>query len=146
MYINDEKISDASGSMIGGLTLDLDAQTDVKTVRPEGWCVINGGIAKYVYRVNGGEWQAVVGRATDAPNDIQNDVKTALVNFTKNGDFRNNNNGNKISTADLSADYAGQTVTIEFAVVPENNPGLEENPNAFVFLTLTNVHVAGAAE
>ena len=142
-YVNDTKVEDTHGSAGSTYTIDLDALTDVTVIRPEGWVAISGGIDKYVYRVNGGEWVAVEGKATTAGSDIQNDGGfKALTNATANVDFRNNSNGNKIYTADLSTDYSGQTVTVEFGIVPTNAPGTEADPNAFVFATYKNVHVA----
>ena len=78
-----------------------------------GWIALFGGVNKYQYRVNGGEWLDATG-AMDAPASY-GDV---LLNF---GCFASEKNA-AFQASPLSVDltaYDGQTVTVEVAAVPE---------------------------
>ena len=100
-----------------------------------GWMAVNGGINKYVYSVNGGEWIDAVGGVDGEP--LPNYFKDLGMadGSTKNGMF----NGGNMLKANLEA-YAGQNVTVTFAAVAESN-------GAIVTITvLNNVAVPAKAD
>ena len=90
--------------------IQVDARGRLKV---SGWIAIFGGVNKYVYRVNGGEWIDAVGGADANASYEQVFTQFGIFSSAKNAVFQ----GNPI-TVDLSA-YDGQTVTVEVACVPE---------------------------
>ena len=107
-----------------GATVNRDYQVSIR-----GWCVADGGIAKYVYSVDSGKtWHDIVTTVTyDAKDDILSAAAQRLgykdSDWTKfyssveasrkNGAFQNSP-----LAIDLSA-YEGQTVDVIIAAVPE---------------------------
>ena len=107
-----------------------------------GWTAINGGVSKYVYRVNGGEWQDALWSGSlwnlttsDAHVKAVTDSKLGLVDYGEKGGY---NSG--IYTASLQ-EYANQDITVEFGVVPKNNPGTAESINVIIIYTRDDLHV-----
>ena len=81
-----------------------------------GWIALFGGVNKYQYRVNEGEWLDATG-ATNAP-------ATYADIFMQFGCFASEKNA-AFQAAPLSLDltaYDGQTVTVEVAAIPEIMP------------------------
>lgn len=78
-----------------------------------GWCCVDGGIAKYVYSVNDGEWMDAVGGVDGEPED-GHFASLGMPDSFKNALFQDSN----MLKADLTA-YAGQTVTLAFGAIPE---------------------------
>ena len=107
-----------------------------------GWTAINGGVSKYVYRVNGGEWQDALWSGSlwnlttsDAHVKVVTDSKLGLVDYGEKGGY---NSG--IYTANLQ-EYANQDITVEFGIVPKNNPGTAESINVIIIYTQDNLFV-----
>ena len=102
-----------------------------------GWVAINGGAKTYVYRVNGGEWQEADCRVYSL-----DDSKTAHIDLVEKSNlgikdyYSNALLDSGIFTKDLQAEYGGQTVTIEFAAVPNNNPEVQ-----IVFAKFNNIKI-----
>ena len=108
-----------------------------------GWLATNGGVKDYYYRVNGGEWIKITNCSTtsDANDNIADDVNKQNVGIT---DYWSKAKWTgHLTTGDLSVDYAGQTVSVEFGFQPCNNPGSDTAPNVETFKEFTNVLVAG---
>ena len=90
-----------------------------------GWACVDGGINKYVWSVDGKTWidfpdQEKLGNATDAMIDNVIGAKVTISDreaSKKNGNFKT---GTCPLIADLSP-YAGQTVDITVAAVPESD-------------------------
>ena len=114
-----------------------DGKYVTSTVGLGGWVVINGGAKTYVYRVNGGKWQEADCRVYSL-----SDGNTAHIELVENANlgikdyYSNALLDSGIFTKDLQAEYGGQTVNIEFAAVPNNNPEVQ-----IVFAKLNNIKV-----
>ena len=80
-----------------------------------GWCCVDGGIAKYIYSVNGGEWMDVVG-GIDGEPVADHFATLGMAGSFKNALFQDSD----MLKADLTA-YAGQTVTLAFGAIPETD-------------------------
>lgn len=92
-----------------------------------GWCVIDGGVSKYVWSIDGGKtWNDFTG-CVDADDDIYNSASKQVQGYydgapdfadkaasVKNGAFQSKNP----ITIDLSA-HEGETLTVILAAVPE---------------------------
>ena len=83
------------------------------TINLKGWMAVYGGINRYVYRVNEGEYINAVGGADGEPLPGHY-AGYGMPNSLKNGMFNV-----ELIVADLSA-YVGQTITITFYAVPQN--------------------------
>ena len=97
-----------------------------------GWCCLDGGVAKYIYSVNDGEWMDAVGGIDGEPLPDYF-AGLGMPGSSKNGMF----NGGNMLKANLS-EYAGKTVTVKFGAVSETN-----NEAIVVMVTLNNVVVPG---
>lgn len=123
---------------------------DVLSIGIGGWLACNGSVKRYVYRVTGEDgvvsaWITASGNnktwnisstATASNNAYVSAIENSghiLSDYTRKVGFTDG-----IDTADLQ-DYVGQSVTVEFGFVPENNAGTEDAPNVVTFYTLKNV-------
>ena len=101
-----------------------------------GWCVVNGGVSKYVWSADGGvTWHDaepnIYVTLPDADSAVLDSARGNLGITLEQGSDKNSmfqgglNNPDPSTvqgvTADLS-DYAGQTVNVIFAAVPETEP------------------------
>ena len=123
--------------VVNATDIFADGKYVTTTVGLGGWVTINGGAKTYVYRVNGGEWQ----EATCHVSSLD-DSKTAHIKLVEESNlgikdyYANVLLDSGIFTKDLQADYGGQTVTIEFAAVPNNNPEAQ-----IVFAKFNNIKI-----
>ena len=127
-------IYDARNKMI-----DKDGNTLIVTdsVGATGWIGVAGGINRYVYKINDGEWINVNGGYGEG-GDITSHLKKNYPTFTnpeKNNAFRG-----PVVFSGLQA-YANSEITITFAAVPQGNPGTAEDPNVLLIAVIENVFV-----
>ena len=99
-----------------------------------GWCVVNGGISKYVWSVDGGvTWHDaafnIYSSLPNADTAIMNSATNHLgiafdAGSEKNAVFQGGlNNPDPASVAGIYADlsdYSGETVSLTLAAVPQN--------------------------
>ena len=127
----------------GGSTVNENPDTDVidfvadgHTVGSDyivsigGWLGMNGGVAKYVWTVDGETWHDVAAGGIDGEPVANHYAGIGLTDALKNGMF----NGANMLKANLKA-YAGQTVSVTFGGVSETNGAIA------AFVTLKDVSV-----
>ncbi len=117
----------------------IDGAADGKTVGLDnivsvgGWCGTSGGIARYVWTVDGITWFTAEGGKDGEPVAGHYAGIGFDEDALKNGLF----NGGAEAKADLSA-YAGQTVDVTFGVEPNTAPG-----KVVAFVKVTGLKVPG---
>ena len=122
-YINNTKINSSNLYYENkGTAIDLAGKGVATTIKFDGWFATESGVHTYYYRVNGGEWIAFTNTNlfSKENSDIKKDVdgkNKGIDNYWTNALF----NGH-LTTGDLTIDYAGQTVTLDFGFAPNNNP------------------------
>ncbi len=123
MQIGVDTFSATGHSTLGSFNYIIDASAtemnilENATLTLGGWMAVTGGINRYVYSVNGGEWMDAVGGADGEPLPGHYEG-SGFTDALKNGMFQANANPVTAIVADLSA-YAGQDVDVEFAAVSE---------------------------
>ena len=152
-YLNTVKLGslEVEKSKAVGATITLaEGKNSGDVVVIAGWIGINGGVEKYVYRVidANGNATAWIDAAYDvAPQNMDatahksqisaiTGAKLGISGYEANAIFTDG-----IKTGDLIS-YLGQTITVEFAVIPANNKGTAEAPNTIVVATVSNFKVA----
>ena len=121
--------------------VSLEGKGAVNTLKITGWFATQSGVNAYYYRVNGGEWIKITNCSiySTANDGIKSDVDKN--NMGINDYWTNSMFNGHLTTGDLTIDYAGQTVTLDFGFAPNNNPD-----NVQAFKSFTNVLVAEAAQ
>ena len=135
---------DASGKNYGynsiagkGITeknLNLTVET---TLSVGGWCPVQGGVSKFLWSVDGKTWYECEGTLSNCDTNVLS-AATGQMSGTYAYTEADGVNGLYAITMDLSA-YAGQTVDVRIAAVPEGSEG-----NVLCILTsLNGVTVSG---
>ena len=139
-------------TIAGNQTVVVDGSTlnvlENKTLTLGGWMGVPGGINKFVYSVNGGEWIDALGGQDGEPLPDHYANSLQMADALKNGLFKSDPAGENPVTeivADLTA-WEGQYVTVQFAAVSEADqlvllpmitiegykvPGPKYNPDGF---------------
>ena len=115
---------------------------DTDSLKTGGWFGVNGGVQRYVIRINDGTWKTLAGTPGTTKAD-DNGIGSALsknANFTDDGRYTNSSYQNGLTFSDLEA-YANQTITVTLGAVPANNPGTTENPNVLITAVIENLFV-----
>ena len=136
-YINDTKI-DSGNLYQNSSAIDLAGKGVATTFQIQGWFATESGVHTYYYRVNGGEWIAftnteLYSKENTGIRDDVNGQNKGISNYWTNSQF----NGH-LTTGDLTVDYAGKVVTLDFGFAPNNNPTAIQ-----LVKTFTNLQVAG---
>lgn len=147
---NSYSVFDASKNFVDGDGNKVVVSTNLSF---SGWFGVNGGVSKYVYKINDGDWMTAigtpgtpaatspVGKAILEKKGINAEVKVSADGKTSYPDLTKAQYG--LTVSGLQA-YAGETITITFAVVPAGNPGTAENPNTLIIGILENLEIACA--
>ena len=120
---------------------------DTGTIGTGGWFGVNGGVARYVVKIDTesseGKWQTYTSGSASTTKADDGGIGSALskdANFTDDGRYTNSAYQSGLTFSDLEA-YANQTVTVTLGAVPANNPGTEENPNVLITAVIENLFV-----
>ena len=123
MVVGVDTFSATGHSTLGAFTHTIDASVtelnilENATLTLGGWMGVDGGVNRYVYSVNGGEWMDAVGGRDGEPLPGHYEG-SGFMDALKNGMFQSDASPASEIVADLSA-YAGQTVDVAFAAVCE---------------------------
>ncbi len=123
MVVGVDTFSATGHSTLGAFTHTIDASVtelnilENATLTLGGWMGVDGGVNRYVYSVNGGEWMDAVGGRDGEPLPGHYEG-SGFMDALKNGMFQSDATPASEIVADLSA-YAGQTVDVAFAAVCE---------------------------
>lgn len=107
-----------------------------------GWLGVNGGVDRYVYKINDGAWLTPSGSA--ATVGATSGIGKAIVGnagiVDKTGSFKNAGYQGKLKVMGLQ-EYADQTINITIGAVPANNPGTAADPNVIILAVVNNLYV-----
>ncbi len=108
---------------------------DTDSFKTGGWFAVNGGVERYVIKINDGEWKTLSGTPGSTKPEDTEGIGAAINNNANITDKVNSHNNsayqNGLTFSDLEA-YANQTITVTLGAVPANNPGTAENPNVLI--------------
>lgn len=116
---------------------------DTDSLKTGGWFGVNGGVERYVIRINDGTWKTLAGTpgSTKAGDGGIGSALEKNANFTDDGGrYTNSNYQGALAYHDFEA-YAGQTITVTLGAVPANNPGTTENPNVLITAVVENLKI-----
>ena len=112
-------------------------------VKFSGWLAVNGGVDRYVYQINGGEWKTVGG---NPGSPTSGGVYNAIVGNANIYDKENSHVKAHYQNAALKIEglqaYANETIDLVFGAVPANNPGAEADPNVIILTVIQNLKVS----